>query len=132
VIQGLGGALVDQYREENVSRAYDGANRELVWKFSHHRQDEILVAIHGQLSNLSATGASTWITWQLRPVSQLTYGGGRHRPSLDARQPPVRQRWHRTPFRLWLLNVRTGNSPVITTTRPRNLDRADLRTRPCN
>lgn len=77
VIQGLGGGLCDQYREEKCFiSAYDAQTGKLVWKFYTIAKDgEPGGDSWGKLSNLFRAGGDTWITGSFDPDLNLTYWG---------------------------------------------------------
>ncbi|HEY2106982.1 MAG TPA: PQQ-binding-like beta-propeller repeat protein, partial [Candidatus Binataceae bacterium] len=77
VIQGLGGTLCDQYREEKCFiSAYDAQTGKLAWKFYTIAKDgEPGGDSWGKLSNLFRAGGDTWITGSYDPDLNLTYWG---------------------------------------------------------
>ena len=77
VIQGLGGGLCDQYREEKCFiSAYDAQTGKLVWKFYTIAKDgDPGGDSWGKLSNLFRAGGDTWITGSYDPDLNLTYWG---------------------------------------------------------
>ncbi len=77
VIQGLGGGLCDQYREEKCFiSAYDAQTGKLAWKFYTIAKDgEPGGDSWGKLSNLFRAGGDTWITGSFDPDLNLTYWG---------------------------------------------------------
>ena len=77
VIQGLGGGLCDQYREEKCFiSAYDAQTGKLVWKFYTIAKDgDPGGDSWGKLSNLFRAGGETWITGSYDPDLNLTYWG---------------------------------------------------------
>jgi alcohol dehydrogenase (cytochrome c) len=77
VIQGLGGGLCDQYREEKCFiSAYDAQTGKLVWKFYTIAKDgEPGGDSWGKLANLFRAGGDTWITGSYDPDLNLTYWG---------------------------------------------------------
>jgi alcohol dehydrogenase (cytochrome c) len=77
VIQGLGGSLCDQYREEKCFiSAYDAQTGKLVWKFYTIAKDgQPGGDTWGKLSNLFRAGGDTWITGSYDPDLNLTYWG---------------------------------------------------------
>jgi alcohol dehydrogenase (cytochrome c) len=77
VIQGLGGSLCDQYREEKCFiSAYDAETGKLVWKFYTIAKDgEPGGDTWGKLPNLFRAGGDTWITGSYDPDLNLTYWG---------------------------------------------------------
>jgi alcohol dehydrogenase (cytochrome c) len=77
VIQGLGGSLCDQYREEKCFiSAYDAETGKLVWKFYTIAKDgEPGGDTWGKLPNLFRAGGDTWITGSYDPELNLTYWG---------------------------------------------------------
>ena len=104
VIQGLGGGLCDQYREEKCFiSAYDAQTGKLVWKFYTIAKDgEPGGDSWGKLSNLFRAGGDTWITGSFDPGSEPDLLGRRAGQALDARQPrgPATAAPH-TPTRPW-------------------------------
>jgi alcohol dehydrogenase (cytochrome c) len=77
LIQGLGGGLCDQYREEKCFiSAYDAQTGKLVWKFYTIAKDgDPGGDSWGKLSNLYRAGGDTWITGSFDPDLNLTYWG---------------------------------------------------------
>jgi len=77
VIQGLGGGLCDQYREEKCFiSAYDAETGKLLWKFYTVAKDgEPGGDSWGKLPNLFRAGGDTWITGSIDPDLNLTYWG---------------------------------------------------------
>ena len=77
MIQGLGGTLCDQYREEKCFiSAYDAQTGKLAWKFYTIAKDgEPGGDSWGKLSNLFRAGGDTWITGSYDPDLNLTYWG---------------------------------------------------------
>ncbi len=77
LIQGLGGSLCDQYREEKCFiSAYDAETGKLLWKFHTIAKDgEPGGDSWGKLSNLFRAGGDTWITGSIDPDLNLTYWG---------------------------------------------------------
>ncbi len=77
VIQGLGGTLCDQYREEKCFiSAYDVNTGKLLWKFYTIAKDgQPGGDTWGKLSNLFRAGGDTWITGSIDPDLNLTYWG---------------------------------------------------------
>jgi alcohol dehydrogenase (cytochrome c) len=77
LIQGLGGSLCDQYREEKCFiSAYDAQTGKLAWKFYTIAKDgEPGGDSWGKLSNLFRAGGDTWITGSYDPDLNLTYWG---------------------------------------------------------
>ena len=87
VIQGLGGGLCDQYREEKCFiSAYDAETGQLKWKFhTIAKKDDPGPEIKsygpppgdtwGTLSDLFRAGGDTWITGSYDPDLNLTYWG---------------------------------------------------------
>src|SRR5580704_3972997 len=77
VIQGLGGGLCDQYREEKCFiSAYDAQTGKLVWKFYTIAKDgDPGGDSWGKLANLFRAGGDTWITGSFDPDLNLTYWG---------------------------------------------------------
>jgi alcohol dehydrogenase (cytochrome c) len=77
VIQGLGGSLCDQYREEKCFiSAYDAETGKLLWKFYTIAKDgEPGGDTWGKLPNLFRAGGDTWITGSFDPTTNLTYWG---------------------------------------------------------
>jgi alcohol dehydrogenase (cytochrome c) len=77
VVQGLGGTLCDQYREEKCFiSAYDAQTGKLAWKFYTIAKDgEPGGDTWGKLSNLFRAGGDTWITGSYDPDLNLTYWG---------------------------------------------------------
>ena len=77
VIQGLGGGLCDQYREEKCFiSAYDAQTGKAVWKFYTIAKDgEPGGDSWGKLPNLFRAGGDTWITGSFDPDLNLTYWG---------------------------------------------------------
>ena len=77
LIQGLGGSLCDQYREEKCFiSAYDAQTGKLAWKFYTIAKDgEPGGDSWGKLPNLFRAGGDTWITGSYDPDLNLTYWG---------------------------------------------------------
>jgi alcohol dehydrogenase (cytochrome c) len=77
LIQGLGGTMCDQYREEKCFiSAYDAQTGKLVWKFYTIAKDgEPGGDSWGKLPNLFRAGGDTWITGSFDPELNLTYWG---------------------------------------------------------
>ncbi len=77
LIQGLGGSLCDQYRDEKCFiSAWDAETGKLVWKFYTIATDgEPGGDSWGKLSNLYRAGGDTWITGSYDPDLNLTYWG---------------------------------------------------------
>jgi len=77
LIQGLGGSLCDQYRDEKCFiSAYDAQTGKLVWKFYTIAKDgEPGGDSWGKLPNLFRAGGDTWITGSFDPELNLTYWG---------------------------------------------------------
>src|ERR1700733_7511074 len=77
LVQGLGGSLCDQYREEKCFiSAYDAQTGKLVWKFYTIAKDgEPGGDSWGKLTNLFRAGGDTWITGSYDPDLNLTYWG---------------------------------------------------------
>jgi alcohol dehydrogenase (cytochrome c) len=77
VIQGLGGSLCDQYRDEKCFiSAYDAETGKLLWKFYTIAKDgQPGGDTWGKLSNLFRAGGDTWITGSFDPDLNLTYWG---------------------------------------------------------
>jgi alcohol dehydrogenase (cytochrome c) len=77
VIQGLGGTLCDQFREEKCFiSAYDANTGKLIWKFyTIAKDDQPGGDSWGKLSNLFRAGGDTWITGSYDPELNLTYWG---------------------------------------------------------
>ena len=77
LVQGLGGTLCDQYREEKCFiSAYDAQTGKLVWKFYTIAKDgEPGGDSWGKLPNLFRAGGDTWITGSFDPELNLTYWG---------------------------------------------------------
>ena len=78
VIQGLGGGLCDQYREEKCFiSAYDAQTGKLIWKFYTIAKDWPSPGgdTWGKLPDLFRAGGDTWITGSFDPDLNLTYWG---------------------------------------------------------
>ncbi len=77
LVQGLGGSLCDQYRDEKCFiSAYDAETGKLVWKFyTIAKQGEPGGDSWGKLSSLFRAGGDTWITGSYDPDLNLTYWG---------------------------------------------------------
>src|SRR5579863_7104813 len=77
VIQGLGGSLCDQYRDEKCFiSAYDAQTGKLVWKFyTVAKEGEPGGDTWGKLPSLFRAGGDTWITGSFDPDLNLTYWG---------------------------------------------------------
>jgi len=77
VIQGLGGTLCDQYREEKCFiSAYDAQTGKLLWKFYTIAKDgEPGGDTWGKLPNLFRAGGDTWISGSYDPELNLTFWG---------------------------------------------------------
>src|SRR5579863_10502816 len=77
LIQGLGGALCDQYRDEKCFiSAYDAQTGKLVWKFYTIAKDgDPAGDSWGKLPSLFRAGGDTWITGSFDPELNLTYWG---------------------------------------------------------
>ena len=77
VIQGLGGGLCDQYREEKCFiSAYDAQTGKLVWKFyTIAKTADPGGDSWGKLSDLFRAGGDTWITGSIDLDLNLTYWG---------------------------------------------------------
>src|SRR6185369_1577132 len=77
VIQGLGGGLCDQYREEKCFiSAYDAQTGKLVWKFyTIAKSADPGGDSWGKLSDLFRAGGDTWITGSVDLDLNLTYWG---------------------------------------------------------
>jgi alcohol dehydrogenase (cytochrome c) len=77
VIQGLGGGLCDQYREEKCFiSAYDAQTGKLVWKFyTIAKTGDPGGDSWGKLSDLFRAGGDTWITGSIDLDLNMTYWG---------------------------------------------------------
>ena len=77
LVQGLGGSLCDQYRDEKCFiSAYDAETGKLVWKFyTIAKEGEPGGDSWGKLSSLFRAGGDTWITGSYDPDLNLTYWG---------------------------------------------------------
>ncbi len=77
LVQGLGGSLCDQYRDEKCFiSAYDAQTGKLAWKFhTIAKADEPGGDTWGKLSSLFRAGGDTWITGSYDPDLNLTYWG---------------------------------------------------------
>ncbi len=77
LIQGLGGSLCDQYREEKCFiSAWDAETGKLVWKFyTIAKNGQPGGDTWGKLSDLFRAGGDTWITGSYDPDLNLTYWG---------------------------------------------------------
>jgi alcohol dehydrogenase (cytochrome c) len=77
VLQGLGGGLCDQYREEKCFiSAYDAQTGKLVWKFyTIAKSADPGGDSWGKLSDLFRAGGDTWITGSVDLDLNLTYWG---------------------------------------------------------
>jgi len=77
VIQGLGGGLCDQYREEKCFiSAYDAQTGKLIWKFyTIAKTADPGGDSWGKLSDLFRAGGDTWITGSVDLDLNLTYWG---------------------------------------------------------
>ena len=77
LVQGLGGSLCDQYRDEKCFiSAWDAQTGKLVWKFYTIAKDgEPGGDSWGKLPNLFRAGGDTWITGSYDPDLNLTYWG---------------------------------------------------------
>ncbi len=77
VVQGLGGALCSQYREEKCFiSAYDAKDGKLLWKFhTIAKEGEPGGDTWGKLPSLFRAGGDTWITGSYDPDLNLTYWG---------------------------------------------------------
>jgi len=77
VIQGLGGNLCSQYRDEKCFiSAYDAETGKLLWKFHTIAKDgEPGGDTWGKLPSLFRAGGDTWITGSFDPDLGLTYWG---------------------------------------------------------
>jgi alcohol dehydrogenase (cytochrome c) len=77
VIQGLGGGLCDQYREEKCFiSAYDAQTGKLIWKFyTIAKTADPGGDSWGKLSDLFRAGGDTWITGSIDLDLNLTYWG---------------------------------------------------------
>ena len=77
VIQGLGGGLCDQYREEKCFiSAYDAQTGKLIWKFyTIAKTGDPGGDSWGKLSDLFRAGGDTWITGSVDLDLNLTYWG---------------------------------------------------------
>jgi len=77
VIQGLGGNLCSQYRDEKCFiSAYDAKDGKLLWKFhTIAKEGEPGGDSWGKLPSLFRAGGDTWITGSFDPDLNLTYWG---------------------------------------------------------
>jgi PQQ-dependent dehydrogenase (methanol/ethanol family) len=77
VVQGLGGNLCSQYRDEKCFiSAYDAETGKLVWKFhTIAKEGEPGGDTWGKLPSLFRAGGDTWITGSYDPDLNLTYWG---------------------------------------------------------
>ena len=77
IIQGLGGGLCDQYREEKCFiSAYDAQTGKLIWKFyTIAKSADPGGDSWGKLSDLFRAGGDTWITGSIDLDLNLTYWG---------------------------------------------------------
>jgi alcohol dehydrogenase (cytochrome c) len=77
VVQGLGGGLCSQYREEKCFiSAYDAKDGKLAWKFhTIAKEGEPGGDTWGKLPSLFRAGGETWITGSYDPDLNLTYWG---------------------------------------------------------
>jgi alcohol dehydrogenase (cytochrome c) len=77
VVQGLGGAMCSQYRDEKCFiSAYDTKDGKLIWKFHTIAKDgEPGGDTWGKLPSLFRAGGDTWITGSYDPDLNLTYWG---------------------------------------------------------
>jgi alcohol dehydrogenase (cytochrome c) len=77
VVQGLGGAMCSQYRDEKCFiSAYDAETGKLLWKFhTIAKEGEPGGDTWGKLPSLFRAGGDTWITGSYDPDLNLTYWG---------------------------------------------------------
>jgi alcohol dehydrogenase (cytochrome c) len=77
VVQGLGGAMCSQYRDEKCFiSAYDAKDGKLLWKFhTIAKEGEPGGDSWGKLPSLFRAGGDTWITGSYDPDLNLTYWG---------------------------------------------------------
>ncbi len=77
VVQGLGGGLCSQYRDEKCFiSAYDAKDGKLAWKFhTIAKEGEPGGDTWGKLPSLFRAGGETWITGSYDPDLNLTYWG---------------------------------------------------------
>jgi alcohol dehydrogenase (cytochrome c) len=77
LVQGLGGSLCDQYRDEKCFiSAYDAQTGKLVWKFyTIAKEGDPGGDSWGKLPSLFRAGGDTWITGSFDPELNLTYWG---------------------------------------------------------
>jgi alcohol dehydrogenase (cytochrome c) len=77
VIQGLGGNVCSQYRDEKCFiSAYDASDGKLLWKFyTIAKEGEPGGDSWGKLPSLFRAGGDTWITGSYDPDLNLTYWG---------------------------------------------------------
>ena len=77
IIQGLGGNLCSQYRDEKCFiSAYDAETGKLLWKFhTIAKEGEPGGDTWGKLPSLFRAGGDTWITGSFDPDLNLTYWG---------------------------------------------------------
>jgi alcohol dehydrogenase (cytochrome c) len=77
LIQGLGGSLCSQYRDEKCFiSAYDAKDGKLLWKFhTIAKEGEPGGDTWGKLPSLFRAGGDTWITGSYDPDLNLTYWG---------------------------------------------------------
>jgi alcohol dehydrogenase (cytochrome c) len=77
LIQGLGGGLCDQYREEKCFiSAYDAQTGKLIWKFyTIAKSGDPGGDSWGKLSDLFRAGGDTWITGSIDLDLNMTYWG---------------------------------------------------------
>ncbi len=77
VVQGLGGALCSQYRDEKCFiSAYDAKDGKQLWKFyTIAKEGEPGGDTWGKLPSLFRAGGDTWITGSYDPDLNLTYWG---------------------------------------------------------
>ncbi len=94
VIQGLGGGLCDQYREEKCFiSAYDAQTGKLIWKFyTIAKTADPGGDSWGKLTDLFRAGGDTWITGSYRSRLEPDLLGHRAGQALDARDPRIGQR----------------------------------------
>jgi alcohol dehydrogenase (cytochrome c) len=77
LVQGLGGSLCDQYRDEKCFiSAYNAETGKLVWKiYTIAKEGEPGGDSWGKLPSLFRAGGDTWITGSYDPELNLTYWG---------------------------------------------------------
>lgn len=77
LVQGLGGSLCDQYRDEKCFiSAWDAETGKLAWKFyTIAKEGEVGGDSWGKLPSLFRAGGDTWITGSYDPDLNLTYWG---------------------------------------------------------